>query len=106
MRLYNKSVGAGLAAVAIFALASCSNSDDDNRPLDYDKLRVNFSAAIEGATWEPDALVGVFATCTRNEIPGFSLAGNRLYRIGGEEGSMLVGASDADHVLYSAKAAA
>jgi len=98
MRLYNKSVGAGLAAVAIFALASCSNSDDDNRPLDYDKLRVNFTAAIEGTTWEPDASVGVFATCTRNEIPGFSLAGNRLYRIGGEEGSILVGATDADAI--------
>ena len=70
MRSYRKSVGAGIAAAAILALGSCSNSDDDNRPLDYDRLRVNFTAAIEGTTWEPDASVGIFATCTRNESPG------------------------------------
>lgn len=98
MRLYNKSVSVGLAAAAILGLASCSNSDDDNRPLEYDRLRVNFTAAIEGTTWEPDASVGVFATCTRNESPGFSLAGNKLYHIGGEEGSLLVGATEADAI--------
>ena len=98
MRSYRKSVGAGIAAAAILALGSCSNSDDDNRPLDYDRLRVNFTAAIEGTTWEPDASVGIFATCTRNESPGYSLAGNSLYRVGGEDLSLLTGATADDEI--------
>lgn len=98
MRLYRKSVGAGIAAAAILALGSCSNSDDNNRPLDYDRLRVNFTAAIEGTVWEPDASVGIFATCTRNESAGYSLAGNSLYRIGGEDLSLLIGATPADEI--------
>lgn len=99
MRLYRKSVGTAMTAALMMALGSCSNSDDNNQALDYESLQVNFTAAIEGATWEPEAEIGVFATCTRGENPGFGLAGNKLYKIGGDDSSFLIKASDNDAIV-------
>ena len=51
---------------ALFLAIACQNSTEDNRPLVYDSLDVNFAGTLAGASWSPDDVVGVFATCTRD----------------------------------------
>ena len=53
-------------AAATFLLAACQNSTDDNHPLEYDSLDVNFAGTLAGASWSANELIGVFATCTRD----------------------------------------
>ena len=42
------------STVCVLALlvAGCQNSDDDNRGLEYDTLRVNFKGSMTNGTWE------------------------------------------------------
>lgn len=48
-------------------VAACNVTQDNNQSLDYDTLEVNFSAKLSGGAWGSDDIIGVVATCTRNE---------------------------------------
>ena len=63
LRLSNLSI---VLAAAALLLAACQNSTEDNHPLVYESLDVNFAGTLAGASWSPDEVVGVFATCTRD----------------------------------------
>ncbi len=54
-------------ALLLPAFVSCDYTDADNRSLDYESLDVNVSATINGTEWKADDVVGLLATCTRNE---------------------------------------
>ena len=62
------------AGVAALLLAACQNSTDDNRPMEYDSLDVNFAGTLAGASWSPENVVGVFATCTRGDAEGTAMS--------------------------------
>lgn len=61
-------------AAAAFLLAACQNSKEDNHPLEYDSLDVNFAGTLAGASWSTDDVVGVFATCTRNGVENTAMS--------------------------------
>ena len=63
-----------LVPLAALLLAACQNSTDDNRPMEYDSLDVNFAGTLAGASWSPENVVGVFATCTRGDAEGTAMS--------------------------------
>lgn len=62
--------------VLALLVAGCQNSDDDNRGLEYDTLRVNFKGSMTNGTWETGAEVGIFASCTRNDAQDTPMSEN------------------------------
>lgn len=99
MKIFKMCGGIILLATGALVPSACSNSDDNNAGLDYEKLRVNFSAKSQDSALNPDAEVGVFATCTHSGTTGFNFAANKRYIVGGPDGSYLTGATDADAIV-------
>lgn len=79
MKIYNEKAIVAAFASAICILPSCSNSDDNNHGLDYDSLTINFAVSSAFADIDEGVPVGLFATCTRDDNTGFSIAGNACY---------------------------
>lgn len=55
-----------MIASGLLVLNACQRSLEDNHPLQYEQIDVNFSATLAGTNWTKEDLVGVFANCTRN----------------------------------------
>lgn len=104
------------SAMCVLALlvAGCQNSDDDNRGLEYDTLRVNFRGSMANGTWEAGAEVGIFASCTRNDAQNTPMSTNANARytaaeagesaaLGSatEDDSIVAGASDHNYRFYA-----
>lgn len=104
------------SAMCVLALlvAGCQNSDDDNRGLEYDTLRVNFRGSMANGTWETGAEVGIFASCTRNDAQNTPMSTNANARytaaeagesaaLGSatEDDSIVAGASDHNYRFYA-----
>lgn len=95
------------STVCVLALlvAGCQNSDDDNRGLEYDTLRVNFKGSMTNGTWETGAEVGIFASCTRNDAQDTPMSenANARYTAAAEgESAALAGTTEADAVIADA----
>ena len=95
------------STVCVLALlvVGCQNSDDDNRGLEYDTLRVNFKGSMTNGTWETGAEVGIFASCTRNDAQDTPMSenANARYTAAAEgESSALAGTTEADAVIADA----
>ncbi|MDY4569345.1 fimbrillin family protein [Alistipes senegalensis] len=95
------------STVCVLALlvAGCQNSDDDNRGLEYDTLRVNFKGSMTNGTWETGAEVGIFASCTRNDAQDTPMSenANARYTAATEgESAALAGTTEADAVIADA----
>ena len=88
-----------LAAVMTVA---CNVSTDNNKSLDYDSLDVNFSASISGATWEVNDVIGVVATCTRNDETGVAMSTNSpasFAPTAGGANSFLISKTEEDNIV-------
>ena len=77
---------------------SCQVNRDDNKPLDYDSLQVQFKATLSGADWGADARVGVLSSCTRDGQEGVSMSAHPV-AIYGVEGNLLKPVSDEDRAI-------
>ena len=78
-----------MLAVFSTALVACQQSDkDDNKPLDYDSLPVNFSASLDGQDWPEDATLGILATCTRNQAEKIKMSDNPVAKYRVSNGSL------------------
>ncbi len=77
---------------------SCQVNRDDNGPLDYDSLEVQFKATLQGAEWAPEARVGVLSSCTRDGQENVSMSENpvALYRV---EDDLLKAVSEKDRAI-------
>ncbi len=95
------------STVCVLALlvAGCQNSDDDNRGLEYDTLRVNFKGSMTNGTWETGAEVGIFASCTRNDAQNTPMSTNanaRYTAAEAGESAALGSATEDDSVVADA----
>ena len=91
--------------VLALLVAGCQNSDDDNRGLEYDTLRVNFKGSLANSTWETGAEVGIFASCTRNDAQDTPMSTNanaRYTAAAAGESASFRNASDDDAVVAGA----
>lgn len=91
--------------VLALLVAGCQNSDDDNRGLEYDTLRVNFRGSMANGVWETGAEVGIFASCTRNDAQDtpMSTNANAKYTAAAAGESVALGsATEADAVVAGA----
>ena len=60
---------------AAFLMLACTENNDNNKSLDYDKLDVNFSVKTSGVELPEGAIFGVYATCGRGSEADFSMGG-------------------------------
>lgn len=91
--------------VLALLVAGCHNSDDNNRGLEYDTLRVNFRGNMANEPWETGAEVGIFASCTRNDAQNtpMSTNPNARYRAAeADESAALDNATDDDAIIAGA----
>ena len=91
--------------VLALLVAGCQNSDDDNRGLEYDTLRVNFRGSMANGTWEAGAEVGIFASCTRNDAQNTPMSTNanaRYTAAEAGESAALGGATEDDSIVAGA----
>lgn len=58
--------------VLALLVAGCQNSDDDNRGLEYDTLRVNFKGSMTNGAWETGAEVRHFRLLHTQRCTGYS----------------------------------
>lgn len=87
---------------AALMVAGCSNSDDDNRAMEYDTLNVGFKGNKTSGTWLQGDEVGIFAFCTRNDEQDtpMSANANARYTVAAEsESAMLAAATDGDAAI-------
>jgi hypothetical protein len=62
-------------SIVLFGLiaSACNHTSENNHGLDYESLDIAFSAKCGGSGWSTDDVVGVYATCTRNENENTSM---------------------------------
>lgn len=89
--------------VLALLLAGCRNSDDDNRGLTYDTLRVNFKGSMADGVWETGAEVGIFASCTRSGTEQTPMSTHRNARYAAAEagGETLLGSATEDDAVIA-----
>lgn len=79
MKIRRTIAGSLLVFGSLFAITGCSNSDDDNRSLDYTQLQINLSGKT-GETALPEGWsTGVFAECTHQGKERHQLATNAAF---------------------------
>ena len=91
--------------VLALLVAGCQNSDDDNRGLEYDTLRVNFKGSMTNGAWETGAEVGIFASCTRNDAQDTPMSTNanaKYTAAAAGESASLSSATEADDIVAGA----
>ena len=91
--------------VLALLVAGCQNSDDDNRGLEYDTLRVNFKGSMTNGAWETGAEVGIFASCTRNDAQDTPMSTNanaKYTAAAAGESASLGSATEADDIVAGA----
>ena len=91
-----------LLVLAGAALSSCIRAGENNGPLEYSSLDVNFSASVVGESWSAGDAAAIFATCTRDGVESVAMSESvpaRFVPVGEGEKSFLVKAADKDNIL-------
>ena len=63
---------------AALLMLACTENNDNNKSLDYDKLDVNFSVKTSGIELPEGAIFGVSATCGRGNETDFTMGGKSV----------------------------
>lgn len=97
-RYFLRSACCVLALLAV----GCANSSDNNQPLEYETLSVNFEGSLTAASWTKGAAIGVFSSCTRNDVSDvqMSVNANAQFTVWADgPKSDLIKASDNDDIV-------
>ena len=91
-----------LFSLSLLAVSACMGPSENNGPMDYTSLDVNFSASVPGSGWKATDAAAVFATCTRSGEESVKMSSrqpSRFVPISEGASSYLVKASEEDNIL-------
>ena len=59
-------------------LFACEQNADNNKPLDFDSIQVNYDACLDGIEWSQGFAVALIANCTRNGEENVPMSENAI----------------------------